>query len=304
MTRALRVAFVSPAMGQGGGHLSRAIAVWRALVRSSVPHHFQVWSGEVPPWLVEAAPFALNSAPLVGAELLRRETACTTAFAASLAAFRPDVVLVDTVWLPVQETVRALELPSWLMLRWVPPVWLRGPRGAPFDASTWSRVIAIEPWPYHLSVPGVDIEEVSPVVTSNPDECVAPGALHGRLGLDQEVDIALIAQTGADAEVDHIRARALTRASSAHFVTLTLRDPTRALVPLAPWLREPIAIWGGCGYNLYWECRWMGVDSRATLTPLDRNNDNQRWRADACRAIEMRANGADELVAQLRAGIR
>jgi hypothetical protein len=243
-----------------------------------------------------ALPFALAArddyevVTVVPSELADSARALSSALALALHAFAPDLVIVDLFWAPLAYILPSLAAEAWLLVRSVPPVWFRGPRGVAFDRSLYARIIGIEPV-------GFDEvrEHIEPIVICQPDERRPKGALRERLGVAPARRLAILMYAG----LSHDRETLVPPEEVA--VHSLLEDVT--IFPLAPWLGDADAIYCGAGYNTYWEARWLGHEEKATMTPLVRQIDDQAWRVKACRSHRMRANGADQL-AQAITGLR
>jgi hypothetical protein len=288
-----RVALVAPVLGQGGGHLSRALALRRGVDRAGAPIDLRVFGPadeRMQRWLPD-----VQEADWSDRRLLDPETCLQAPAAQALTAWKPDVVLVDLVWLPVQALLQATGLPAWLLLRHVPPTWLQGPPRRPFQRACFDRIVCMEPW---QGPRPEGAREVDPVVTTLPDELHPAAALRAQLGVPTGRPLALIAQTGHAAELDTLRGLA----PPDHTVVPLSLHHSEALVPLAPWLAGADHILGGAGYNLFWEVRVLGLTDRARLVAFGRNNDDQAWRLRALADHRPRSNGADTLVRWLAAG--
>lgn len=289
----IRVAWVSPALHQGGGHVSRALAFVRAARRARADFEIGVFgpdSGRASRWFN-----GLHETNWEDRTLLDPLRCMQTHAAQTLAAWRPDLVIVDVLWLPVQTTLQQLGVPAWLLVRDVPPTWLRGPQLQPFVPTAWTRILAIEPW-RRDSFP--NLLQIPPVMTTNPNELFPPDALHTRLGLADPRPIAVIAQTGQPHE--HAALQPFVR-KDCQVIHLSMHSDT-ALVPLAPWLAGATQILGGAGYNLFWETHWLGLADRTHLIAFPRNNDDQAWRLQTGGRLQIHLNGADVLVRAVRAG--
>lgn len=291
----MRVAWVSPAWGKGGGHLSRFLAITRAAERAAFPVDWALFTGTagIDPRVRDAVPSLTHEPASLDA---RAHARGDEAFRNALHRSAPDLVLVDLVWMPVQPLLRELALPGWLLLRWVPPAWLVGPRARPFQRCVWDRVWTIEP--FRDSTPELPLEAIGPFVTTNPDELRPAADLRERLGVAPDERLILVPQTGAAGESE-VLAAAVERGQRDRVVRLHAGD-AHGLVPLAPWLAGADRIVAGAGYNLTWEVRWLGLEERTRLVPFPRNNDDQAWRA-AC-AWRPTRNGADELIGAMRRG--
>jgi len=203
-----------------------------------------------------------------------------------LGDLKPDLLLVDLFWAPLYYILPTLGCEAWLLLRWVPKVWLRGPAGTPFDARQFRRIIGTEP--FHT----VDLPEyIDPIVVANPDECHPPEALRDLLHVGRNQHLTLVMQAGLEEEAD------VMAPDDAKGVVVTLNLHRDAwLFPAAPYLGGADRIITGAGYNAFWEARWLKYYDRCRCVPFARQIDNQFWRAKEAANLPIKHNGADTLV--------
>ncbi len=274
----------------GAGHLVRGVALGRALWRTGRDVVYRIFS---PP-----SPFARVAEPWretvpIEAPLLRREsTARDSAIARALAAFAPDVVVIDLFWVPL--VFVPLPCPAWLLLRSVPPAWLVGPVEARFDVSRYARVLAIEP-----SKRLERFEAIDPIVVAQHSDVRDRSALAALVGQDPACPLRILAQGGLPADRGPLEqaARAL---DARPWAVLDLSEDD-APFPAAEWLgalRPGDRLVAAPGYNLYWEARSLGFDARTSWVPMARSIDDQASRA-ALTTERPRTNGADTLARML-----
>jgi hypothetical protein len=267
----------------GAGHLVRGVALGRALVRRGFAGTYRAFGPRLPYPSVQDAGF--ESVAVVEDELRDPSRAATSGVAAALAAFRPDLLVVDMFWAPLRHILPLPDCECWLLVRACPRAWFTGPRDTSFAPAQFRRVVAIEPF-RHAAVR----ETVDPIVVCNPDECRPPGALRERLGVPPERSLVVVAHAGLAGE----RAAIEAEARGEHAVRCDLFDE-HALFPLAEWLPGADRVHCGAGYNAFWEARWLGYAPRTSFKPFPRKIDDQAWRVATCLRSPMRANGADTL---------
>ena len=85
--------------------------------------------------------------------------------------FAPDLLLGDLQWIPLDDLRARLGVPSWLLLRWEPPDWLRN-RG-PWRIERWERRISIEPTADAIT--GIT-HRIEPIIDDSPLPIPAAGA--------------------------------------------------------------------------------------------------------------------------------
>jgi len=296
----------------GAGHLARSVAIERALARAGSRAEYASFGPRTS--LRGGARPGHHALPIEPGELGDPARAKESALARALAAFAPDVLIVDLFWAPLRLLLPLPSCEAWLLVRRVPPVWLVGPAGHPFLREQYARVIAIEPGAMDGSAADADaahtVDAVDPIVMVNPEERRPAGALRDALGVARDESLHVVHQAGEPNEWSRLVSSAPHRplhafaparddapALSAH-PGVRLHDGD-ALFPLAAWLGDADTLLTGAGYNAYWESRWLGYDAKTTFVPLRRQIDDQSWRVRACASFAPRENGADTLVRQL-----
>mgnify|MGYP002620200435 CR=1 FL=1 len=292
-----RVAFLCVAP-TGAGHLSRAGAVRRALARAGAPVELRAFGPPLPPAL--AQPWWIGT-PILPSDVRPPERLARSELGRAVSAWEPDLVIVDVYWMAVQALVRSLQLPAWLLLRRVPPGWLRGTPAVPFADDAWERVITIEP----DACPG-GYDAIDPVVLVNPDECLTAPEVHAALQVPAGHRLELVTHAGIPGELAQLLSRPTPDGPNLwHREILGVHDGVlpqrqtagawRATWPAAQLYPAADRIVCGAGYNTFWETRWLGCTERTTVHPFPRSTDDQAWRLQRCHGHVPTNNGADTL---------
>jgi len=263
----------------GAGHLVRGVAIGRALARRACDVEYRMFGPALP--FPAATRDDYQAVALDEATLRDPDRARASELAAALAAFRPDLLVVDMFWAPLRRLLPLAGCEAWLLVRCCPRGWLAGTPGFSFDPRQYARAIAIEPF-RHAALR----EAVDPIVVCNPDECRPTSALRERLGTASDRPLVVATHAGVRGELDGIATPDAVR------FDLFADD---ALFPLAEWLPGADVVLAAAGYNSFWEARWLGYASRTRFTSLRRAIDDQAWRVHACGGHVMRTNGADVL---------
>lgn len=289
----MRVTFFT-AGSHGAGHIVRACALQRALVRGGCTDVTLTVVAPSSPFLRlvgdAARPVRIDS------DALRTPAgALESDVSRAIADSRPDVVVIDVFWVPLAFV--PLPCPAWLLLRSVPPAWLVGPKEARFDPSRYQRILAIEPAPMLQH-----FEQLDPIVVVDGSERGSRSDLARACGADaaSTAPLQVIVQGGLPADVEVLAAAArATHPGPWHH--LDLHD-AHAPFPVAPLLTAADAVIAAPGYNTFWESRLLGFADRTTWVPIRRAIDDAAWRAGLPADLRPRSNGADTLVSLLRRG--
>lgn len=284
----MRIAYVTGG-NVGAGHLVRGVAVGRALRRAGLDVTYRMFGPPLP--FPVAARLDYQPFPLEQAAYRDPARARAGALGSALAAYAPQLLIVDLYWAVVHHLLPLPDCEAWLLVRSVPKAWFGGPPDTRWDAKRFARIVGIEP----LSNAALR-ERVDPVVVCNPDEVQPPGALRRRLGVPDGASLVVATHAGTAGEID-----ALARGAGDAVVRCDLFEDA-ALFPLAEWLGDADRVIAAAGYNSYWEARWLGWSERTTFTPLSRVIDDQGWRVATCGTYRMQANGADTIAGWVRAG--
>lgn len=281
----MRVAYFT-AGSHGAGHLVRGVALWRAFKRRGAKVEFRLFAPRSA--FDHIAEGVHEPVTVDAAELREPDRARQSQLAQQLAAFAPQLLIVDLFWVPLAFV--PLPCPAWLLLRSVPSFWLVGPREARFDARRFDRVLAIEP------APGLErFEAIPPVVVANPDERRSRADLCEALGADASKPLHLVAAAGLP--TDQQTLSAVGPAAGAQVRRLELSTKA-APFPLAPWLSALEArdrLVAAPGYNTFWEAHWLGFADKTTWVPIKRVLDDAAWRAAFTPTTKWNENGADWL---------
>ncbi len=276
----------------GAGHTVRGLALQKALGRACVAIELVMLVPDTP-WcaLDPQGSVTYRAEP----ELWRRaEQADTSDLARKIRALDPDLLVVDLFWVPLSQM--SIEAPIWLLLRSVPPAWLQGPAGVPFEAGRYERVFAIEP------APGLDrFEHVGPLVFW--DERVGESAERGQLAAmcraPADGPLRLIMRAGIESDDSLLDERASAEAGQWSWLRLGAEE---RLFPVSHWLRRLQAgdvVVSGAGYNTFWEAHLLGYAEHVRWVALPRRIDDQSWRSSLKLESSGLKNGADELARRL-----
>lgn len=284
----MRVAYFT-AGSAGAGHLVRGVALGRALARRG-EHDYRIFAPSSPFDRI-AAPW-LEAVTIEPALLRTSASASDSAIARVLAAFAPDVLVIDLFWVPL--VFVPLPCPAWLLLRSVPPAWLVGPAEARFDRARYERVLAIEP------APGLEaFELIDPIVVTQRSDVRSREALAALLGQPASEPLRVIARGGLESDREALE-HAAHALDPGPWTTLDLSRPA-APFPAAEWLgalRAGDRLVACPGYNLYWEARVLGFATHTTWVPIARKHDDPAMRC-ALAGPPPGADGADTLAERL-----
>lgn len=286
----MRVCYFT-AGSHGAGHLVRAVALQRAIVRGGHAHDITLdVVAPASPLLSRLLGPNAHGVVIDAAELRDPARAVNSAVAHTIAALRPDVVVIDVFWVPL--VFVPLPCPAWLLLRSVPAAWLVGPKEARFDPRRYERVFAIEP------APGLEaFEAVAPVVVSTAEERLPRRALAERLGIAADAPLNVIVQGGLGSDAGVLEAAAHD-VDDGHWHRLDM-GAADAPFPAAPLLAEADRIVAAPGYNTFWEAQLLRFSQRTTWVPIRRQLDDAAWRASLKGNEAIAGNGADTIVAAL-----
>lgn len=298
----MKIAFVT-AGSAGAGHLVRGAAVARAVRRAGRSDVVRVFSPPSPFAARVRAVVDVDEVAIESALLRDPRSANDSALARAVAAFAPDVVVIDVFWVPL--VFVTLPCPAWLLLRSVPPAWLVGPAEARFDVARYARVFAIEPAPVLAR-----FASLPPLVIANRDEALPRAALLAALSaLDVDVGrddapLRLIARGGLASDDEVLVDAAHKRWPGARVALLDLADPRTPFpaAPLLAGLSDDDGLVAAPGYNLFWEAQHLGFAARTTFVPIPRKLDDVAWRAGLNADVASVDNGADVLVQLLARG--
>ena len=282
----MRVAFFT-AGTRGAWHNVRGLAIRRALERRGFRGELRLFGPDVADWSI-----GFDVVKVAESELRDASRAKESALAHALAAFAPDLLLVDMFWAPLLHVLPIAGCEAWLLLRAFADRWLAGPPGHPFDVTQYARRIAIEP----IVVAGEITDRIEPIVVANHDEQRPHGALRQRVGAAVSDRLVAVVHAGNPGEI-HSLVPALGAGERLVMLDLHAGDD---FFPAAEWLRDADVVHAGAGYNTFWEAQWLGWAAHTHFTAFARSIDRQPERVAAA-AHRMKENGADQLAAMILA---
>jgi hypothetical protein len=275
----------------GAGHLVRGLAIRRGLERAGFRGSYRMFGPGIPIPLIERVPYELVD--IAAEELRERETASASGLARSLAAWAPDLLLIDLFWAPLHHIVGELDCPAWLLVRKCPDQWFVGPSFFRFDAARYEHIIATEPLDHWIITDMID-----PVVICNRNEREPKNALRELLEVPRGETLTVVAHAGNPGEIETVD---VPRRDGETVVTASLHRDELPF-PLAAWLHGADRIVAAGGYNTFWEARTLGYFERTEWVTFERVIDNQKWRLATCSEWTPEGNGADQLAAWMLEG--
>lgn len=224
-------------------------------------------------------------------------TADRSELARLLRSLAPDLLIVDLFWVPIANMT--LTMPTWLLLRSIPPAWLVGPPQAPFQADRHERILAMEPAPLLER-----FEQLGPVVYTDPDLAsrARRDELAAVLGVPADRPLRLVMRAGEAVDDALLQQRAAALGGSWSRMEL---GSASSVFPLSHWLaalQPGDEVVSGMGFNSFWEAALLGYGAHMHWVPMPRRIDDQQWRGSLVADAPVRAtqNGADRLAELVR----
>jgi len=287
----VRVVYYSSAM-TGSGHVVTGISIANGFRRGgfSVDYTLLSCNPTFAP-LADRLDVHRREIPLEDEHQLSAEAAEHSVLFETLAALKPDVLLVDLAWYMCQHVIDKLPGRKILLCRQVEDRFFRIPLTAgllEFRAELYDRVIATEPFRSSISMQPVD-----PLIIRNRDEIFARPEALGRLGAPPERPVCLFAVNGKPGELDDIR-RTYSYLEEQGYTVMYSSNFEGGLFPAVDYFNAIDLLITSAGYNSFWEA--MFFEKEAVFVPQPRRFEDQRRRVVECQEMRVEHNGADQLV--------
>jgi hypothetical protein len=288
----LRILFYSGGV-TGSGHIVLGLSVAAALKRAGAIADFAILSVETPfSDLARRLGISVATIPFEDEVALGPNGWRDSRLFAAIAAYAPDIIIVDQFWFTLEAFIREIPCRKVLLLRQVDPRFFR------FVVATDER--CFRPIDYALVIktePGFELpfeaHAIEPIIIRNRDEILSREAALGDLKLASDARPCLFAFNGNDGE----GAQAWKTFSylEKEGWTIVRSDNRRGgLFPVVEWFEAFDLLICGAGYSAFWEARYF--QKEAFFVPFPRHFENQERRIALCSDYNFDTNGADELV--------
>jgi hypothetical protein len=287
----MRVVYFS--FGEGSGHIVMAASVFFGFRRAGVDVDFYVLSNSRFAHLAE--PFFNHIYIRSQPELVFSRDRESELYL-FLRELKPDVLIVDGVWLPfipiLQDFNRTMKV---ILFRAFPARWftlqLPNRPSVQFNPHDYDLAVSCEPG---FTYPG--LADINPMIIRNRDEILPREKAREILGAKDGRKLCVVAHNGYEGEIKKI-AENIAGFESAYDVKILTNEDGAGLFPLADYMNGIDYLIGGAGYNLFYEARYFGIDAR--LIPLERKAEDQLLRIETNSSFCFNDNGADQLVSMI-----
>jgi hypothetical protein len=275
----------------GSGRVVQGISIYNAFKRKNLPFEYCLLSSSPMPRLADRFGVPHAEIPLEDEHQLSAQTWPASKLYQSLAAYRPDVLLVDLLWLPLFHFTRELPFRKVFLCRQIDAryftIELPGGRIS-FRPDDYDLLLATEPW-----VPPFPMRSINPIVVRNRDEILdRPEALR-RLGLTQRGPHCLFTFTGPAEDVADAKRMFAHLVEEGYDIVYAAEHPA-GLFPAVDYFSAFDYLICGAGYNSFWEAVYFRKE--AYFLPRPRHFEDQRLRVAECQDRYFDENGADQLV--------
>lgn len=279
----------------GSGRMVRGIAVGAAIARSGLAWDYTI---------VNSSPFA-HLADVLGQkhievppeheDLLRRDTFRDSVLYKTLDALKPDVLVVDLLWFPLDSFIRDLPCKKVFLCHYVIDSFFAAPlpdRTLYFRPEDYDRILAIEP--FRNRIP---FDEINPIVIRNRDEILTREQACARLELDDVGKNCLYAFNGNPGDFEK-NAEKYAHLEDEGYSMVFTTNYKAGLFPVVDYFNAFDLVICAAGYNQFWETKYFG--KKALYETIQGNFSSQEKRKKMGRRFKFEANGADQLVEIIR----
>jgi hypothetical protein len=214
-----------------------------------------------------------------------------------LASYRPDILLVDLLWLPLYHFIRELPGKKVFLCRQINARYfdIDLPSGdITFRPEDYDLLLATEPWE-----PPFPMRPINPIIIRNREEILSRREALERLELPEGSPCCLFAFTGAAEDVAGVK-QMFAYLGEEGYRMVYGSDYPAGLFPIMDYYHAFDYLVCGAGYNAFWEAVYL--EKPAYFIPRPRHFEDQYRRVAECQEHYFEKNGADQLV-ELLAGL-
>jgi hypothetical protein len=230
--------------------------------------------------------------PLEGEEALGPFGYKTSALFAAIETFKPDILVVDAFWAPLDAFIRELPCRKILLTFQMHPSF--------YQVKTLTNEYTFRPEDYDLRLrtePGYttsfDAREINPIVIRNRDEIKSRKDARADFALAEDERACLFAFNGEIGEGAEAW-KSFSYLQDEGWAVIRSNNREGGLFPAVDWFEAFDLLVCGAGYSAFWETRWFRKD--AFFVSFPRRFEDQERRPALFSDYEFETNGADELV--------
>lgn len=272
----------------GSGRIVPGISLYNGLKRRGLPFEYCILSSTENTGFIDPIPH--REIPIEDQAAYDREHYKSSHLFKSIVEFKPDLLIVELMWITLHHFIRELPCKKIFVTRLVYDHFFRFQDervSMSFEADAYDRVIAIEPYP----CPVTDFY-INPLVVRNRDEILSRGEALRRLKLDPKKKYCLFSLNLPAAELaDSVKMYSYLEDEGYTFFFSSLFEG--GLFPVADYFNAFDLVICGAGYSAFWEAVYFKKET--IFLPQPKVFESQRWRVDNCLDHEFDVNGADQL---------
>ncbi len=275
----------------GSGRMVRGIAVGNAIARRGLAWEYTI---------VNSSPFA-HLADVLGQQhieippehedRLRQDTFLDSILYKNLGTLKPDVLIVDLLWFPLDSFIRDLPCKKVFLCHYVVDSFFAAPlkdRTLYFRPEDYDRILAIEP--FRNKIP---FDEINPIVIRNRDELLSRKQACARLEIDGAGKNCLYAFNGNPGDFEKNK-ETYSHLEGEGYSMVYTTNYQGGLFPVVDYFNAFDLVICAAGYNQFWETKFF--DKKAVYETIQGNFSSQEKRIKMGRRFKFDANGADQLV--------
>lgn len=288
---------VSFHFGAGAGHFFGGIALWQSFkMNYKGEFHFSLLH-DLPidiPFEDETLESLLIS---LEPEILF-ETATTTILYQYLKHLDPDLIIVDTIWVPAAPLLDLFNAKKVFYSFYMPEFWFGyhpwdRKKFYPFNPSQYDLCLARDP---HFQFPGSN--SIPPVINVHESLLKSSEIIRSVLEVPSGKKLALIAHNGLDGEIEDIMKQADINPKEYCLRSLSsFENVSNRLFPLSHYMSGIDLAIGGGGYHFFYETKYYNI--LTFYNPQPRIGNEQHWRVEHCKEYKGPYNGAEIIVERI-----
>jgi hypothetical protein len=208
---------------------------------------------------------------------------------------RPDLVVVDGVWVLFYPIFNDFPFKKILLIRHVPNKWLSVPlpngRDIQINPGDYDLAFNVEP---NFYIPG--FIDLNPLIVKNHDEIYTRQRARQLLEVPEGKKLCVVAHNGLKGELDKLLKKTRDISPDYHLYTTTNRKG-EGLFPLADYANAIDLLIGSVGYSLFYESIYFNIPARYKI--FTRDKEDVRWRLKTNSNYTFTENGADQIIKRI-----
>jgi len=277
-------------LATGSGHIIQGISIANAFNRAGYEVNYTILHCGGFGTLADRMSVSHIVLPAEDETQLGERGYVSSALYSTLAALKPDILLVDLSWFTLHRFIRRLDCVKIFLCRQISDdaFFVPLPDGdLVFEPELYDRIIATEPFRSNIKM-----EQINPIIIRNREEILPrQSALEGLQAVEAQ-KLCLFALNGKPGEFNS-KKKIYSYLEDESYEMIYTTNFDEGLFPAVDYFNAIDLLICGAGYNAFWEAVYF--EKETVFCPVKRRFEDQRLRVETCSEYRFTENGADQL---------